>query len=1188
MFLKFPHSVKILFSLLLILTAIAFSGEVFYHNSSVGKFALNDFKQQLASKRQRAEKVSAEMYKQLSIAGVDSLRIFKFPSDDISFYVSTDDELLLWSDNQVDLQDVDKNYYGDWTFATLGNTFALLKSTKVDTLNITSLIVIKYNFSYENLTLSNSFADGFRLNSEVGVVYGSADDEFAIFENGNYLFSLVNVETSTESGILNAIICIIEILAFLLLLLFYMNLYKCFDNKVLPLKFFLYSTFVLAALVAVLLYFNFPHFGGQNSFFSAFEYASNPFLASIMHLSVITFCLLAVVAVFYFKVEPLNVKKSFWKYSLQLLFVLFFVLFYNVLQGFVLNSTFRVSILQFNHITFVKIWIHFLLFLWGVCLVLFFYKTHNKQSNYLVSAIYLVLAFVLSIFVDREYCLFFGASLLLFLVALYLPFITKQKFNHYVYSTVLVLVFTLIFLVDSSIFHRNKLREIYRFLAENVVDSGASGSDRTAEIMFEEVDTQLNTDKKLHRGDLTLDSISAISDYLNQNYFRGFWSNFEIKIAADYPLFELDTLSNENAVRVRNTNFYFIPISYNSIYYQGKLALPSTNGDSLHLSLEFYPNRNFYSYSFPNLLIDTKEDLYSRLQIAVARYRDGNLEYFSGNASFPMQQEWKSTDGSNYFHIKDGEKHFYVYCPDDTQQIVLSREKTYKTTSYIAYFIYCFFIFLLFSYSLIWFYLHQINKQSWNMGFTVRFQYTFVILLVISFITTFYVSINFIGKRNQEEQIGQLEHKKNYIANRLQEMYYWTNDLSNVDMQRMNFDLQELSYMYETDIFVYDNDGFLVGSSLSLIFNKKLISNRISPSVLLEQNGNINQEENIGSLKYLTGYADFLNGDYLQIGYIAVPSFLSSAETKLAIETYLSSIVHIYLIIIVFTILLVLFLGKRLSLPLRQIETKLKSMKFGHRNEKIDYHSFDEIGQLVAQYNRTIDELEKSAERLAQSERESAWKTMARQVAHEINNPLTPMKLTIQQLQRLRKNSDERFNEMFDKSANTLIEQIDNLSNIADSFSNFAKMPAPRFEKVDVAAKLYSVSQLFINNPEQTEITYLGKTDGIFLQADSEQLTQAFNNLLKNAVQSIPSERQGKIKVQISQNDNGVKISILDNGCGISDEIADKLFVPNFTTKNSGMGLGLSITKNIIESMNGSISFKSRVGEGSEFLVEFS
>ena len=313
--------------------------------------------------------------------------------------------------------------------------------------------------------------------------------------------------------------------------------------------------------------------------------------------------------------------------------------------------------------------------------------------------------------------------------------------------------------------------------------------------------------------------------------------------------------------------------------------------------------------------------------------------------------------------------------------------------------------------------------------------------------------------------------------------------------------------------------------------------------------------------------------------------FLSQEEIRAEIEGFLAVIIHIYLIIIILAIVLSIFIGRQLSAPLKMIENKLKQMRFGHRNEKIDYQLNDEIGQLVTQYNRTIDELEKSAKLLAQSERESAWKTMARQIAHEINNPLTPMKLTIQQLQRTKKMGDERFDDYFEKSTLTLIEQIDNLSRIAGTFSNFARMPEAQFVRVDVAAKLYSVVQLFANNHEQTELKFEGARSEVFVLADAEQLTQVFNNLLKNALQAIPGERQGLIIVKNYIVENNFIIEITDNGIGINEEIADKLFTPNFTTKSTGMGLGLTITKNIVEITGGSIKFNSKINSGTTFCI---
>jgi two-component system, NtrC family, nitrogen regulation sensor histidine kinase NtrY len=222
---------------------------------------------------------------------------------------------------------------------------------------------------------------------------------------------------------------------------------------------------------------------------------------------------------------------------------------------------------------------------------------------------------------------------------------------------------------------------------------------------------------------------------------------------------------------------------------------------------------------------------------------------------------------------------------------------------------------------------------------------------------------------------------------------------------------------------------------------------------------------------------------------------------------------------------------------------------------------------------------------LAKSERETAWKSMARQVAHEINNPLTPMKLTIQQLQRTKNIDDDRFDDYFIKSTSMLIEQIDNLSRIAGTFSDFARMPEAKFERIDINAKLRSVVQLFANNNEHIQLDYQVSDNEIFVVADPEQMVQVFNNLLKNAIQSIPNDREGIIQVRLNKTVEEISIEISDNGIGIENELSDKLFVPNFTTKSTGMGLGLAISKNIIELSGGRITFTTQVNEGTTFKV---
>ncbi len=359
----------------------------------------------------------------------------------------------------------------------------------------------------------------------------------------------------------------------------------------------------------------------------------------------------------------------------------------------------------------------------------------------------------------------------------------------------------------------------------------------------------------------------------------------------------------------------------------------------------------------------------------------------------------------------------------------------------------------------------------------------------------------------------------------------------------------------------------------------------MAPEVLFSDEITSYRYEKIGQLKYLSGYIELINGDFLPIGYIAIPQFLSQSEINLKINEFLIAVIQIFTLIILLSIILLLIAGNRLATPLRMLEEKLKSMKINGSNARIDYKGTDEIGQLVEQYNKTVDELEKSTQLLIQSEREIAWRTMARQVAHEINNPLTPMKLTIQQMQRLRDQESEHFNEYFNKAAKTLIEQIDNLSRIAGTFSQFARLPETQLQEMDVAERLYATVELFKHNAEGIEISYFGDKQGVRIYGDPEQISRVFINLLKNAVQAIPEGRSGKIEVHIETANEQVIIDVVDNGTGISQEAEENIFKPNFTTKTSGMGLGLSISKAIVEHSGGTIRLKSSSETGTEFSI---
>jgi nitrogen fixation/metabolism regulation signal transduction histidine kinase len=254
------------------------------------------------------------------------------------------------------------------------------------------------------------------------------------------------------------------------------------------------------------------------------------------------------------------------------------------------------------------------------------------------------------------------------------------------------------------------------------------------------------------------------------------------------------------------------------------------------------------------------------------------------------------------------------------------------------------------------------------------------------------------------------------------------------------------------------------------------------------------------------------------------------------------------------------------------LQNSFAKVQIGKYNEPIVYHSKDEIGALVKNYNEKLEELAFTAQQLAQSERESAWREMAKQVAHEIKNPLTPMKLSLQHLQRIYDPDDPNSKLKLDKVVSSIVEQIDSLTKIANEFSNFAKMPKENKSQMDVLPLIEHVYNVF---EQEIEIEIINKAKNTLIFGDKDLLLRVFNNLIKNAIQAIPENRTGLIKIRLQQDGNNLLLEIEDNGKGIPEEMWSKIFMPNFTTKSTGMGLGLAMVKQIIQLHEGEIWFES-------------
>jgi nitrogen fixation/metabolism regulation signal transduction histidine kinase len=399
-----------------------------------------------------------------------------------------------------------------------------------------------------------------------------------------------------------------------------------------------------------------------------------------------------------------------------------------------------------------------------------------------------------------------------------------------------------------------------------------------------------------------------------------------------------------------------------------------------------------------------------------------------------------------------------------------------------------------------------------------------------------------------------------------------------------------LSNIFRTDINIYDINGELLVTSRPEIFAKGIISEQMNAEAFYELSEhfrlNYLQPEKIGSLSYLSAYEPIINnnGDYL--GYLNLPYFTREDDLKQSISTFIVAFINLYLILFLASVIVALILSDKITQPLSLIRQKLRGIQLGQKNEQINYQAEDEIGALIREYNHKVDELAESVEMLAKSERESAWREMAKQIAHEIKNPLTPMKLNIQYLQRAKEEGKEHYDDFFERVTKNLIEQIDTLSGIATEFSNFAQIPKAKNEVFNLIEVLRNVCSLFEPNQNLHFSLETGSLSELRVFADKEQFSRAFLNLIKNGIQAIPADQIGEMRITVQSSESVVLITISDNGMGISQEAQENMFQPNFTTKTSGMGLGLSIVKSIVDNFGGKIWYTSESGKGTTFYIE--
>jgi nitrogen fixation/metabolism regulation signal transduction histidine kinase len=334
--------------------------------------------------------------------------------------------------------------------------------------------------------------------------------------------------------------------------------------------------------------------------------------------------------------------------------------------------------------------------------------------------------------------------------------------------------------------------------------------------------------------------------------------------------------------------------------------------------------------------------------------------------------------------------------------------------------------------------------------------------------------------------------------------------------------------------------------------------------------------ERIGEVRYIVGYRPITVGGRT-LGVLAVPALYRQREIDEELAQRNAFVLGAYALVVLLVVITSFAVANRLSKPLRELSQAARTIGKGNLDVHLPIQSADEVGDLVRSFNEMTRELKVSRQNLARVERELAWKEMAKQVAHEIKNPLTPIKLSIQHLLQAYRDRVPDFEQVLQRISNTVIEQIEALARIATEFSDFARMPERTFERVDVGRLLQEAVTLF-GEVQGIEFRTKFPDHPVVLIADRDELRRVFINIIRNSVQAM--ERGGAIVVEMDVVNQACLISITDTGSGIPQEHQASVFQPSFSTKTDGMGLGLAIVRKAIEDLNGTITLRSELGKG--------
>lgn len=1127
------------------------------------------------------------------------------------------DSLVYWTENSVTMPELHE-HFPSARLVNLGNSYFIKKEKIEGSYHIEGMIFIRTTYPYENRYLENRFHKDFSLTEDIEISVTRPEGKFPVYStDGNYLFNLEfeKVLRPIEGKMIFGVI--LYGLFFLSLLAFLRSLVRN-TTKERRVWYYMLSTLLLIGIYVLINTFRVPELLFRFELFSPAKFAQSlllPSLGDLLLLSIMLFFLIYILHTD-FSFRQLKIRKNTFNllaFAVSALILVFGIYFINafVFKSIILDSSISFEpykVLDLSVYTFIGYMVLALLYA-GFCLfadkifMILEFNRLNKPAIVLLSAMVLFIFSGLLINTERggspESSLFYGLTIFVLWLTRFV-YKLRYRFSTFVMYVLLFSAFTVYEVMRYS---GEKSTSEMKMLAASL----SAEHDPVAELLFADISPQLQNDpdipELLNDPDFSFD---IFYNTIRRRYFSGFWDKYDLQLTLCRPTDSVYVSPPEgtwyhcynffyeyvfsDGIKVPDSEFYYLENLNGRISYFGGFQYFTQAEDEVTLFLELDSRPVSEGLGYPELLLEERFSVNTR-EFSYAKYNRGQLITSSGPFSYSTSTEGLALD-EGFTSLRFDRYYHIAYNIDGTNIILVSRPLIHWVDLLIS-FSYTFSFYFIVLILLLW--ISQISPIGlnflWNFKNKIQFAMTAMLSVSLLLIGAGIVYFSIQQYRNRQTEILKEKIQSVYVEliHKLEfetDLHQWSSDA----YYSLDALLQKFSNVFYTDINLYDQEGHLLASSRGEIFENGLLSTRMNPMAFNEMNQNNRSEfihrESIGKLNYLSAYVPFVNSENQLLAYLNLPYFTRQYELTREVTNLVVAIINIMVLLSLLSFTIAVVLANRITYPLRLLQENMARVSLGGNNIKIDYRGRDEIGVLVNAYNQMVDELRESAEKLARSERESAWREMARQIAHEIKNPLTPMRLGLQHLQRISKSRPGDLEEMVDKLSEMLVEQIDHLSSIATEFSNFAKMPPAKIEKIELVGKLKKLLGLFSEYEGFEFFIEHNQLREVYIQFDREQLNRVFINLIKNAIQSVPDDRPGRIECNIELKDDMALVSIRDNGKGVPEEIRDKMFQPNFTTKSSGMGLGLAIVKNILENSGGRVYYETNPGEGSIFHVE--